>query len=99
MERSRIYKEIIGSVIEKKYSLYGQLLIAKISATGSVSLSPSGEVIAINGDPKCALEAILKIFKEISGSIGVASAKNDLKAFSARYVEIKADIDEIISKF
>ncbi|HZD59827.1 MAG TPA: hypothetical protein VE439_05180 [Anaerolineae bacterium] len=99
MSKRKIFKKIIGAIIEKKYSIYGQLLVAKISATDLVSLSPTGEVIAINGDPKHALEAILNIFKEISGNVGIASAVTDLEVFSTRYVEVKADIDEVISKF
>lgn len=99
MDKQKIFKEMIGDIIKKKFSLYGQVLISKISATGSVSLSPSGEVISINGDPKCALESLLNVFKEISGNVGVTSAVTALKVFSMKYTEVKADVDEVLSKF
>ncbi len=99
MDKQQIYKEIIGDIIKKKFSLYGQALVAKISATGSVNLSPNGEVIAIQGDPKCALENVLNVFKEISGNVGVISAVTALKVFAMKYADVRPEVDEVISKF
>ncbi|MDI6715777.1 MAG: hypothetical protein QME63_02385 [Actinomycetota bacterium] len=99
MDKQQIFKEMISEIIKKKFSLYGQVLITKISSTGTINISPSGEVIAINTDPKRALESILNVFKEISGNVGVTSAITALKVYSLKNAEVKADIDEVVSRF
>ncbi|MCL6472278.1 MAG: hypothetical protein K6T91_05635 [Firmicutes bacterium] len=99
MDKQQIYKEMITDIVKKKFSLYGQALVSKISATGLVNLSPDGEVIAISGDPKKALEGVLGVFKEIAGNVGVTSAVTALKVFSMKYAEVKPEIDEAVGKF
>jgi hypothetical protein len=99
MEKIQLFKEITGEIIKKKYPLYGKALVVKIGATGSISLSPSGEIVAFEGDPKWALECVLSVLKEMSGNIGVTSAITALKVFSMKHTELRADIDEVVNKF
>jgi len=99
MEKQEIFKEIIGDIINRKISFYGQILVPKICATGLVELSPRGEVVSINGDPKSVLEGLLSVCKNFSGSSGVESTISILKEYSVKYPDIKDEIDEIINKF
>lgn len=99
LDRQQVFKEILGKIIKKKFSLYGKLLIDKISASKCIEIAPSGEIISINGDPKNAVESVLRVFKEISGNAGLASTVTALKDFSKDHPEVRNDVEEAVASF
>lgn len=97
MESNRqVVIQMLNSVVEEKITLYGQVLINKLSATCVVDIAPSGEVIGICGDSRQAIVAVLRLFKEISGKAGLSAAKATLKTFALNHLEIRDEVEEAL---
>jgi hypothetical protein len=64
------YKRLMTEVIEKQSVILGpQIAIMKARSVEGVSVSDSGEVTEIGGEPRKALESLIDRYVELSGQI------------------------------
>lgn len=86
MDQTEQYKAVMTEIIAKQSVILGpDMSIMRAKKVEGVTISESGEITSISGDPADALKRLIDTYVELSGQI----VKNALGPIFMKYPEIK----------
>lgn len=69
------YEQILYSIIKAQEAIIGPIAYDEARKTGLITIDPKTKQMEINGDPKIAIETLVKQYADLFGKISIEVSK------------------------